>query len=803
MSKYKSFSIGHSLVGSTNLAIGVAKQQDRVDRMVSEENHNLVEEEEGERAEEKCYKKGESIALAPALICSGKLARDVVDEASRLKATKRAVYRRARSSISIKPAYRSRLPSSGLTIQLPHSYQKVRQISNGSYSAVSIVVERGTEGPLLAAKTVQDTTLEGSPEAELLRRLQECEHVPKLVAVVHSHLQTIIITEHLGGGNLFERLSQPNYSLTEEKCRLLVTQVLQGLSFLHREGVVHLNLMPYNLIFSNLNSDHGLKIIDFGHAVEVAAGEPGHKLKNLQGTVEYSSPEVLTCGIVSFSSDMFSLGIVLYTLLSGGLSPFYSTSRVKTFGRVLNCQYDLEVAQLAGTSPQGLQLLQHLLVREPALRLSAVQALQHPWLLHGKSTEEPQRQIVVELETGWMKRCLARRRWQRALNTLRAVSTIRRLSSAEYRSSPGAKSRRASERCLRLEQFSKSLGEPGELDEFQERYQVERQIGSGSFGHVFLVKDTATGELAAAKYQKQEVRKVRAEVAMLSALIQSAFVVQLVGFYEGPLNSVLVTEYLAGGDLITRTAPDDYCLTERKCQIFIRQIVRGIQFIHSQRILHLDIKPFNVVFVHPESDHDLRIIDFGIAQELKENEDKIPIAMSGTLEYMSPEVMDCKHASPASDMWSLGATAFQLLSGGVAPFWAGNKYRTMARTIKCQFDFSSPNFQLVSPTAIDFIRKLLVLEPEKRLSACLALSHPWLTGAGQGLSEREHWSTLETAWMRGVLARRRWFRWYRAIVATLRIRRLSMTSRQNEPIYRIRQEHMSETECLSRISQER
>ena len=81
MSKYKSFSIGHSLVGSTNLAIGVAKQQDRVDRMVAEENHNLVEE--GERAEEKCYKKGESIALAPALICSGKLARDVVDEASR------------------------------------------------------------------------------------------------------------------------------------------------------------------------------------------------------------------------------------------------------------------------------------------------------------------------------------------------------------------------------------------------------------------------------------------------------------------------------------------------------------------------------------------------------------------------------------------------------------------------------------------------------------------------------------------------------------------------------------------------
>ena len=471
-----------------------------------------------------------------------------------------------------------------------------------------------------------------------MRRLQKCEHVPKLVTVVHSHLQTIIISEYLSGGNLFERLSQPNYSLTEEKCRRLVAQILQGLSFLHRKGVVHLNLMPYNLIFSNLNSDHGLKIIDFGHAVEVEADSGGYQLRNLQGTVEYSSPEVLSCGLVSHSSDMFSLGIVLYTLLSGGLSPFYSTSRVKTFARVLHCQYDLEVAQLAGTSPQGLQLLQHLIVREPALRLSAIQALQHPWLQQNSKSTVPQRQIVVELETGWMKRCLARRRWQRALNTLRAVATIKRMSSAEYKSSPHAQSRRASERCLRLEQFSKSLAEPGELDEFEERYEVERQIGSGSFGHVFLVKDTVTGDLAAAKFQKQEKSKVRAEVAMLSALIQSAFVVQLVGLFEGPLNSVLVTEYLAGGDLITRTAPDDYCLTERKCQVFIRQIVRGIQFIHSQRILHLDIKPFNVVFVQPDDDHSLRIIDFGIAQQMKENEEKVPIAMSGTLEYMSPEV---------------------------------------------------------------------------------------------------------------------------------------------------------------------
>ena len=138
---------------------------------------------------------------------------------------------------------------------------------------------------------------------------------------------------------------------------------------------------------------------------------------------------------------------------------------------------------------------------------------------------------------------------------------------------------------------------------------------------------------------------------MLRSLIQSAFVVQLVGLFESPLNSVLVTEYLAGGDLITRTAPDDYCLTERKCQIFIRQIVRGVHFIHSQNILHLDLKPFNIMFANPDDDYNLRIIDFGLAEQMAEDEKQVKMTMCGTLEYMSPEVMDCKFASAASDMW--------------------------------------------------------------------------------------------------------------------------------------------------------
>ena len=81
---------------------------------------------------------------------------------------------------------------------------------------------------------------------------------------------------------------------------------------------------------------------------------------------------------------------------------------------------------------------------------------------------------------------------------------------------------------------------------------------------------------------------------------------------------------------------------------FYLQIVRGVHFIHNQGVLHLDLKPFNIMFANVQDDYNLRIIDFGLAEQLEEGRDDVFMSMCGTLEYMSPEVMDCKHASRAS-----------------------------------------------------------------------------------------------------------------------------------------------------------
>ena len=99
-----------------------------------------------------------------------------------------------------------------------------------------------------------------------------------------------------------------------------------------------------------------------------------------------------------------------------------------------------------------------------------------------------------------------------------------------------------------------------------------------------------------------------------------------------------------------------------------------------------------------------------------------------------------------------------------------SRYRTMARTLKCQYSFDLPNFEKVSDNAKDFISSLLVLGAEERASAGQCLTHPWLT---DNRVYEDVLYCLETNWMKSLLARRRWQRWYNAITAMRRIKRIS------------------------------
>ena len=107
------------------------------------------------------------------------------------------------------------------------------------------------------------------------------------------------------------------------------------------------------------------------------------------------------------------------------------------------------------------------------------------------------------------------------------------------------------------------------------------------------------------------------EVAILRKLESCPFVVTLIEYYEGINESCIITEYLAGSDLFNTIAHKSYELSENKCKVISAQILEAISFMHSKRIIHMDIKPNNIMFVNCVKDNlRVKIIDFGLAREL-------------------------------------------------------------------------------------------------------------------------------------------------------------------------------------------
>ncbi|KAG8040224.1 hypothetical protein G9C98_000794 [Cotesia typhae] len=179
---------------------------------------------------------------------------------------------------------------------------------------------------------------------------------------------------------------------------------------------------------------------------------------------------------------------------------------------------------------------------------------------------------------------------------------------------------------------------------------------------------------------------------------------------------------IEGGELFERVIDDDFVLTERSCAVFMRQICEGIEFVHSQNILHLDMKPENILCLTKEGNR-IKIIDFGLARQFDPRK-KLQV-LFGTPEFVAPEVVNFDQIGYGTDMWSIGVICYVLLSG-LSPFMGDTDVETMANVTIAKYDFDHEAFNNISEDAKDFIRRLLVKDKEKRISAHVCRFHPWL-----------------------------------------------------------------------------
>ncbi|NWX57599.1 DAPK2 kinase, partial [Promerops cafer] len=241
---------------------------------------------------------------------------------------------------------------------------------------------------------------------------------------------------------------------------------------------------------------------------------------------------------------------------------------------------------------------------------------------------------------------------------------------------------------------------------------------SGHFSVVRLCRERGTGAFYAAKFVRirrcrgsrlgLEWAQVEREVAILRQL-DHPNIVQLHDLFASGAEVVLVLELISGGELFDFIAEKEM-LSEEEAIEFLAQILRGVEYLHARLIAHFDLKPENIMLQQKDVPKPwIKIIDFGLAQQL---EDGITFkSLCGTPQYIAPEVINYEPLSPATDMWSIGVITYILLSG-LSPFQGETDAETLSNVVAGAYEFKERCFSQTSEMAKDFIRQLLVKEPE-------------------------------------------------------------------------------------------
>ncbi|KAF0698131.1 Aste57867_11227 [Aphanomyces stellatus] len=261
---------------------------------------------------------------------------------------------------------------------------------------------------------------------------------------------------------------------------------------------------------------------------------------------------------------------------------------------------------------------------------------------------------------------------------------------------------------------------------FSHKFLMLNEIGEGSFSIVRKGVNRLTAEMVAVKCARHTPALLE-EVSILKQL-QHPNIVNLHGVYKLDDMFYIVMDYMANGDLCDKLI-EVQRFPEDDVRHIIALVAHGIQYIHSLNIVHRDIKPENIL-LHKNS---IKLADFGLAKRITDPSGLFQKGC-GTPEYAAPELLYGRPYGTKSDLFSLGVVMYVLLFGSF-PFTVASAAALQRlerftegadiRDMSCLHP-SNPIWKSVSPEAQQVVHKLLVVDPDERLSATELLEHPWL-----------------------------------------------------------------------------
>ena len=259
-------------------------------------------------------------------------------------------------------------------------------------------------------------------------------------------------------------------------------------------------------------------------------------------------------------------------------------------------------------------------------------------------------------------------------------------------------------------------------------YTIIKELGSGSFATVYLVKYNTSGVIRAMKAIKKGADDYDNELEIINEInilmkMDHPNIVKIFEFYNSPTHFYLITEYCEGGclfDLIVKQFKNNGPFTEIQASYIMHQVFSVVNYCHKMKIIHRDLKPENILVDKNENGFiKIKICDFGTSQCFKRGDFQDKIV--GSIYYIAPEVLKKRYNSKC-DIWSCGVIMYILLTG-FPPFQGKNNKEIIAKILEGEYDITRLSKRCKA--CIDLIDKLLEKDIDLRIRADQALKHKW------------------------------------------------------------------------------
>ncbi|MGH9620462.1 MAG: protein kinase domain-containing protein, partial [Bryobacteraceae bacterium] len=564
-------------------------------------------------------------------------------------------------------------------------YEILDELGRGGMGAVYKVRDRELDR-VIALKTIRPdlasntSTIRRFKQELLLARQISHRNVIRIYDLGVSGGLRFITMEFVDGRDLRSILSEYGKLLPEEAAGI-VKQICAGLEAAHAEDVIHRDLKPQNIL---LDMQRQVRIMDFGLARTLEqSGITGTGM--IVGTADYMSPEQARGEQIDARSDLFSLGLILYELLTGVL-PFAAESMVSTLFR--RTQERAEPVQSIDPSIPGwlARITMRCLEPDPSERYQSAAEiaydLEHP-------NAEPAR---------------------------------RRFASAEG-FAPGA-----------------LLGS---------RYRIQAKAGEGGMGVVYRATDLELNRTVALKVIRPELTadprsldRLKQEI-LLASRISQRNVLRIHDLGEANGLRFISMAWMEGQDL-SRLIGECGPLPEERIFALGRQLCEGLDAAHAEGVVHRDLKPENILV---DASGNACIGDFGLAQTAAALPETQTMQLAGTPRYMSPEQVEGKPIDQRTDIYSLGLILYEMATGAPA-FATESVFQTMMRRVTEPPKNPKLANPALSDSLAQTILRCLERDPEKRYQSAREVLQALTPPAAQrksGLPRIYLWSLAAVA----------------------------------------------------------